>query len=429
MSKKHQTYYLMVFIILASNSFFQFKPFQEHESKLKFVFYFSIFLGVILSYTFLYDKQNRIRNLTIRKQPIGLVISLFIVTLISAFNAYIYKDQSLVTSIITNLQTLSVYFLFFTVIGLRLNVRQFENLIILFGTLYLLVLLIDSITLPNPLFGKYSIDYTRGGVVRLRIQGFYWTVALFFFSIQQYIDKGKKIYLPLIVLCLLAAVLTFARQYIVLSFVLGFFFYFTGVSLKKKLNIVVLGLFFSLFVIPNTQIYKNFTKMTKEQMEKNKYEKEDVRMKDYRVFLFDYPRSTMQYLFGCGRASYGNSKYGDELERMSIEEHLIQVDVAWAGFVFYFGYIAVALLLFIILKSLFQKCPSRYYYLKYIILYISLCSIVGGSILFYDEFLIMFLSIYMLYRVSSLQKISETMTLFMRYMVLYTLKKKCIRAR
>ncbi len=303
----------------------------------------------------------------------------------------------------TSLQTLSVYFLFFAVIGLRITSRQFEKLIVSLGITYVVILLIGYVTLPNPIFGIYAIEEGRGGV-RFRLSGYFWTVALYFYSIQQFRDKGSKLSLAFIVLCLFATVLTFARQYILYSLLLGFLFYITGITLRKKIIIIILGIFLSVFVIPNTKLYQNYSSITQEQLERNKYEEEDVRVKDYRVFLFDYPRSTMQYLFGCGLASYGNSRYGDELEFMAKTENLIQVDTGWAGFVFYYGYIGGALLLLLILRCLMLNCPKRYNYLKYVILYMSLCSILGGTILFYHEYLIIFLSIYLLSRVSAMEK-------------------------
>ncbi len=429
MSKKQQILYLLVFIIISSNSFFHFKLFMDYQSIIKFVYYFFVFLAIVLAFVFSKGKPNRIRNLIFRNQPLKLMLLLFVVILLSVFNAFIYKDQPLTIGLMTTLQTLSSFFLFFSAIGLGLNVQQFEKFIVWFGIIYVIILSFSFLTLPNPIFGQYSIDHSRGGVVRFRLPGYFWSVALYFYSIQQYMSKGKKLYLSLIVLCFFATVLTFARQYIAYTIVLGFIFYFLGISLKQKLNIIVWGLVFTLFVIPNTQIYKNYSNLTKEQMERNKYEEEDIRMKDYRVFLFDYPRSPMQYLFGCGLGSYGNSEYGDELENMTKTEHTSQADTGWAGFVFYHGYIGAGLLLLIILRSLFLKCPKRYTYLKYFIIYMSLCSVLGGTILYYHETLIILLSIYMLHRVSSLKKINELLTLVLYRCLQLSKERNLVRER
>ncbi len=421
--KDHVTFYTLLLIVLASNSFFQFKPLQEHDSIMKFAYYFFILVAILFACILSLNKQNGLRNFLIKKQPVGLVLSLFVVTLLSVYNSFIYKDQPLSIGLMTSLQTLSVYFIFFAVAGLGLSVRQFEKLIVCFGITYVFILSISYFTLPNPIFGTFAIEEGRGGV-RFRLPGYFWTVALYFYSIQQYRDKGDKLFLAFIVLCLFATLLTFARQYLAYSVVLGFIFYVSGISLRRKLYIIVLVILLSIFVVPNTKLYQNYSSLTKEQLERNKFEEEDVRVKDYRVFLFDYPRSTMQYLFGCGLGSYGNSEYGNELEKMDKIDCLIPVDTGWAGFVFYYGYIGVALLLFVIFKSLFLKCPKRYYYLKFIILYMSLCSVLGGTILFNYEYLIIFLAVYMLFRVSSLRNISELMTSLLCIFILLSIDKK-----
>ncbi len=426
MSKKQQIFGLLFFMILASNSFYQFKPIQEYEKLTKFVFYLSILITIGFVCFFSFNKKGKLKIYLDRNQPFSLVISLFVITLLSACNAFIYKDQPLLIGLMTSLEILSVYFIFMTVVGLGLNVQQFEKLIVWFGFIYIIILIVGFMTLPNPIFGLYGIDYSRGGV-RFRLPGYFWTVALYFYSIEQFKKKGKLKFLAFIIICLIATILTFARQYILYSFVLGFIFYLSGISLKKKLTVILFGFVLFLFVIPNTQIYKNFSSLTQEQLQKNKYEKEDRRVRDYKVFLFDYPRSAMQYLFGCGLASYGNSKYGDEIQRMGKTEGLITADTGWAGFVFYYGYIGAALLLFIISKSLFLRCPKRYIYLKYIILYMSLCSVLGGTILYYEEYLIILLSIYMLYRVSALGKISEKLTSVILYFFQHTIERNLLK--
>ncbi len=429
MNKKQQIFYLVVLIIIASNSFYQFKLFMDYESIMKFVYYFFILFAIVLAYVFSSNKQNRIKCLIDRSQPWVLMILLFVVILISVFNAFIYKNQPLTIGLMTSLQPLSAYFLFFAVIGLGLSVNQFEKLLIFFGVTYVIILLIGYLTIPNPLFGLYGIDEDRGGVIRFRLPGYFWTVALFFYSIQRFKENSKIKFLALIIICFFASVLTFARQYLFFTLFLGSFFYLSGISLKKKLTFILLGLIFLIFVIPNTQIYKNFTSLTQEQFQKNKYEEEDLRVKDYRVFLFDYPRSGMQYLFGCGQGSYGNSSYGEELEKMVKFDHLIQADTGWAGFVFFYGYIGALLLLIIILKSLFLKCPKRYTYLKYIILYMSLCAILGGTILYYYECLIIFLSIYILYRVSSTKTISALLNFLICNFLLYSTRRNKLKTK
>ncbi len=428
MSKKHLIFYLLVLIILSSNSFYQFKPFQENDSKMKFIFYLLILIALVLGYLFSSNKLEMIKNLIYKKQPIVFTLSLFVVTIISIYNAFFYKDQPLSIGLMTSLQTMSVYFLFFAIVGMSPSVVQFEKLIVLFGLTFPVILLIGHMTLPNPIFGSYAFDPERGGI-RFRLPGFYWTVALYFYSIQRYREENGKKFLALIILCLATTVLTYTRQDLVFCLVLGFIFYLTGVSLKRKIIIVTVGLFFAFFVIPNTQIYKNYSTLTKEQLEKNKYEKEDVRVKDYRVFLFDYPRSPMQYLFGCGVGSHGNSKYGDELEKMAIEENLIQADTGWAGFVFFYGYVGAILLLIIIFKCLFYSCPQRYYYLKYIILYLCLSSVLAGSILYYSQYLILFFTIYILCRVSSTHKLKNLVTLVIQKAFITSYCKRCLEQK
>ena len=94
----------------------------------------------------------------------------------------------------------------------------------------------------------------------------------------------------------------------------------------------------------------------------------------------------VQYVFGCGLPSQGNSRYGAESEYMSGTLGIIPSDVGWAGAVFYYGYFSTFILLFLFLYCIFKIKGE--YYKRFYLFYIALCAIGGGPILYFHEVII-----------------------------------------
>lgn len=389
--KQGLTIFVILSLFITANNFYDFSLFGEGvEPIFKLLHYILFFLIVAYLYLRKVDKKKKYQNLKNNPQRrIDKCIMLLICgQFIALFNATIFEDQGIFVSLMASMPMLVAFFSYFIFKRFSLPEESFNKIIVILGLVYCCIYILSVITLPNPLFGTFEFEEERGGF-RLRIKGIFWAALLFFLLISNYkeLKKNKYLFLAFIIYLIIVASLT--RQYIFLSTLLGGLFFLKGLKFRKFLllisSVVVLGV----TVIPQIPLVKNLIELTEKQKEQNDYEQDDVRVRDYMVFMFEYDRNIFQYVFGCGLGSQGNSKWGDEQEMMTKSQHLIMADASWAGIVFLYGYFSFFIWLFLVIYSVFYMKGA--YYKRFFLAYIFLCSILGGPLVYaYEVIVIMF---------------------------------------
>ena len=381
-TKKNIIIFLLILFFVSATMFYKCNLLADAKTTSKFLMY------AILGGLFVYDYKSKLIDRTSAETSFHVVdkcvLFLIIAQCVSIFNSFLYKDQPIKYGLLSSLPFFTTYLFYFWLRKSMLNISIIEKIIITMAFLSCAAKIISLLTMPSPIFGSFEYDLTRGGA-RFRIPGEEWIVCGFFYFINRYLKLRESKYLIVVSFLYLMLLSTLTRQVILWTTALGVWFVFSSLKLWKKIAFSVLASVLFAFVVPNIPFVKRMSEMTENQVGDGNY-KEDVRYRDYQVFLFDYKRTPIQYAFGCGIPSEGRSKWGDEMIKMG-EEQLIPVDVGWAGFVFLYGYIPAIVLLFIFIYSLRTPHADRYQYLKYYLVYIMLASILSGPILYYHQYL------------------------------------------
>lgn len=381
-SKKERLMYKwIVFIILSSLTFYA--P----------VFVPSI---ALISKYLLYGSVSLFLLYTAKRKPEGnawisyVIVAISICQLLSAYNAYVFREQPLLIGVIATFQGFA-FIVYLGLIKSKLGLRHAEKIIYLFGILFIIVSVVDRI---YPLFGTWSMDVERGGM-RFRLAGLTWVVLCFLMSINNFaegIDKKRNQIIA--ILCLLAIVGTVTRQIIAVSLLMGGLLFLRKVSLYKKILFSIAVIFTIMVVLPRIPIFQKLSDATKEQISV------DNRDTDIRVVAFYYltfePRDTKQVLFGMGIPSFGKSQYGNEFENFSKTTGIYREDLGYSGFYYNHGLIALLLVCVLMIASFWIPIPSHLQYLKYFMFGYMLMNIASGQIEGNDNIIPFVFALYML---------------------------------
>lgn len=112
--------------------------------------------------------------------------------IVSAFNAYIYKDQDILISLIATLQRIG-FLVFLFLCNSTLTLKDIEKVLKWFTIIYVVVASINFIC-GYGVFGSSEIDLDRGGV-RFRLGGLEWLQLYLLLIVNRYIIEGKRKYL------------------------------------------------------------------------------------------------------------------------------------------------------------------------------------------------------------------------------------------
>lgn len=141
--------------------------------------------------------------------------------------------------------------------------------------------------------------------------------------------------------------------------------------------------------------------LSETQAEKNKYDKEDIRLQAWKFYTYEYQTNNLTPILGNGIPSIGHSNWGNEFEKTTYHEYggngCFSVDVGWAGFYWNFGLVTTIGLIIILLKAILKKKPTNKQYLSYWCIFISITSIASGPILYYHQIISIITVLYLIY--------------------------------
>lgn len=385
---------LYILIVLSSLSFFN--PLGLIPSIIsKFIYYVLCLIGLFYS-------LRRGKNLKHIVYPRSLYRMIIFGIIMSIFMASFFQNQSFLTSLIATLPYLFGYITFYILMKLNIPTIKIEKAIWTFCYISMGIYIINVISFPNIIFGteKEAYDMSRG-VVRLGIMLIELIVLFFFYSINQWILFKKKVYILLIFLTALFIVLSVTRQYILLSFGLGFIFILQKASLAKKIAVIVFCFFIYKFVLPQLPMYNAMVELTEAQAEKNEYDKEDIRIQAWQFYTYEYQTNSMTAILGNGVPSLGNSQWGNEFREAVYPDYggngCFTSDVGWAGFYWNYGLFTTLGLFFLLLKAAFKKKEKKEQYLSYWCIFIIITSVASGPIIIYYQIISIMTVLYLIY--------------------------------
>lgn len=394
-SKKEKTsFYLFILVILSSISFYN--PFQIFSKEISKLFFY-----VAVTISLIYACRNGI-NINKSKYPSSSFKLIIYGILFSSLMPLLFHNQSVTQTLVSSLPYIFSYVFFYILMKLNIPKDKILKAIWTFCFIGMFIYLINLILFPKIIFGdiKENFDLTRG-IVRLSIPSFFFILLLYFYSINNYVLYKKKKDLLLILLTLIFIFLSVTRQVILLSILIGIFMFIKNVSLVKKIVIALLIVIVYQFLLPKIPIYNEMVELSKNQIEKNQYEEEDIRITAWKFYIHDYQTNTITAIFGNGIPSIGKSNWGNKFEKTVSRDYggngCLYVDVGWAGFYWLFGLLSTLGLAQLLIKAILKKKAENEQYLSCWCLLIFLISFTSAPILFNQQIICITTILYLIY--------------------------------
>ena len=228
-------------VVLASMGFYN-PSFITFPNNLdKFIYY-----GLVIYFGFIcFRKANR-GLVKKNEKTVSLMKWMIVGLIVSAFNAYIYKDQDILISLIATLQRIG-FLVFLFLCNSTLTLKDIEKVLKWFTIIYVVVASINFIC-GYGVFGSSEIDLDRGGV-RFRLGGLEWLQLYLLLIVNRYIIEGKRKYLYIASFLFFYVIMSLTRQVIGITFLAAFWMLMKNIKLYKKITVLLVFLFAFIFIL------------------------------------------------------------------------------------------------------------------------------------------------------------------------------------
>lgn len=363
----------------------------------------------------------------IRNEGFVLPVKLIVLSiLVSMLMANITWQQSFKDSLIETIPFL-LWIFFFYLLHIKVPVRVIENIVLIYGAIYVLLYFYQLANAGTLIFGRPMSGTEhpeQRGIVRIIFPGAGVFILSVFISLNRLTGgaKGRLLWILFLVLGIVIPVLQVTRQFIAGMLLVYVFHFVKDKPLLYKL--IIAGLFLAMVVFIGT----TDTPMIKgviEVQERDAHLGENyIRVLAGIYYLTDFSPGVMNVLLGNGAPNWGVSQYGIYVEGLANKHEYFMSDVGIIGMYAMFGLMSVLGYVLIWGKSFTISLPKGYYYLKYYLWYLLFTSLTWYSVYHYSYLIstVFVLYIYhMVYvhqrklkilkhpeRSSSLQTLSET---------------------
>jgi hypothetical protein len=302
--------------------------------------------------------------------------------LFSVLSAYLVWDQKIMDSLIRTIP-LTIVPVFFLLHIFKFPIKILENVILIFGYIYLVLSIFQLLNPGIAYFGHALVDETGGyresrGVTRVIFPGggIFWLAC--FISISKLVtNQGNKYFMiPLAIYGLTVPILQATRQLIAFIFVLYFLHFAFQLSPAKKIIIsfclVISGLYVGALNLP---VFEGLYQQTIDsKSEGTKY----IRFITGEYYLTEFSETYFSKIFGNGVPSE-KSNYGTVTSRL-VDRGIYLEDVGIIGLYSQAGIFAVIAWILIWYRTLTIRLPKEYYYCKYYLWMILFTCLTSGSI-------------------------------------------------
>jgi hypothetical protein len=354
--------YFVIFFALSSMLFFA--PRRIDETKTYYAYFVSLFLLILLiALGFKKPEKNKFST------PVLLLVVSALISGVSA--AFIWK-QGLVDSFKAITFFMS-YTLFFLLIMWEMRTEEIEKIVLVLALTYMVIDLFCFAFYPRIIFGDISW-YENRGFPRLRLSGVGFLFLFSFYSLSQYFQKRKTIWLISVIASLIFIILTLTRTYIAISFV-----FLSLYAFRKTKNIYKIGVAFVIGVVFLIISQQDFFKILSNQTvtETSNFEN-DIRVRSAEFYLFEFSPNTFARIFGNG-VPYSGSTYFSYMRYVTRNQGLFQSDIGYIGLYSQYGILTILAYLLIIIKTIRTSVPDEYLYCKYFLYFIFVISVIISS--------------------------------------------------
>lgn len=405
MLREKNKYILIVLIFLSAQNFFN--PFGMVSPQVgKALFYIFSLIGLY----FAFKSKVRLNRL---KYPCKAYKILIISIFISIAMGSLFHEQSFWVSVIATMPFLFAYLFFFILMKLQVDKALIEKTLKILVVCSLVMYLTNLAVFPNKIFGESQEKYDMSrGFARLGVPMIEIVMIYLLYSINEWVVTRRRKWLIWIGITFVLIVMSLTRQFILFSLVFGLLFVLKRARMSIRIGVVLLSVIFYYFVLPQIPIYKTMMELSEEQAEKNKYEKEDIRITAWRFYTTENQTNSVTPFLGNGIPSEGNSVWGIKHMKTIYYEYggngCFTVDVGWAGFYWLFGLFATLALITIMIKAIIRKKTDKESYMSYGILFFLITSITSGPILFSQQIVSLCLILYLIYGNSKIYSRNNT---------------------
>ncbi|MEI6865489.1 hypothetical protein [Flavicella sp.] len=355
---------------------------------LKAVYWFLLLVAFLYSYReFLFKKLQKYRYSNSIKY-------LLLLMMFSVFTAYYSWSQPFDLSIRGLLPYLS-FVLFFVLLKLQPNLELIEKLIWMFCFSYIICYLYSLFNFPNVTFGDESKGiHSNRGVYRFFIPGRSFIYLGFFLALSKYSIKKSKFWLISTIALFAFIVLHVIRQYILITFVIGFFVIFKELVLWKKISFISVVVLIVSYVYSRLPFLQLLVKITEGQIVNSG--SEDIRTKAYSFFFTEFSPNIFSFLFGNGVPHY-SSPYGSYYIHTLNYKGIYMSDVGYAQVFALFGLLGLLILVHLFYKVIVQKdIKVECSFAKWYIIFLAFANVLSGLVLLNSTILTICIALYVL---------------------------------
>lgn len=313
-------------------------------------------MAIFVMLVFIFGKYT-INVCPSKKYVIGFVF----IPMLSFIPCFFEHGQSFMESFRVYLPYM-ILFLYFYMHKEKISVKTLINILTIYAVVRTSIVIVEQFTYPNYLFAFRPETYdengilkpieVRSGIYRYYISDTYFSQFLIFYYFQKMTEKYRLRYLVFFVFGLVGLYLDQTRQFMVTTVLALVIISLLSSNFKHK-KLAISLIIFSGIVILNFSDILFGSLMSKTSDELNE---DNIRYLSYYTYFSSYWGGPLSYIFGNGMA--GNSAYGIEMQKLTLDYGLWRADVGIVGFLNQYGYVSV--LYFLLFYILYLRKNWKY---------------------------------------------------------------------
>ncbi len=382
---------LVVIVLLVSLKLFDAKFIDK-----KLIAYINL---LTISIIIVYSSYYILRCKGILVLPVQLIYFSIIFSMVMAYYSW---GQSFKHSLIETLDYLW-WAMFFILIVMNISIKKIENIVIVFGIVYIVLYLYQYINSGTIIFGKPISGEEFGeqrGAVRIIFPGAGVFILTIFIAITKLKTKltlsYKTFYYCLACLGLIIPVMQVTRQFIIGVILVYFYHFMKGKSYFYKLVVIVL--FMGGITIALNSDIPMVKGLIETQERDAKLGKKYIRVLAGEYFLTEFSPNVASQILGNGAPNWGISSYGKFIDRLSYEKEYFLSDVGIIAVYSMFGVFPIIGFILLWYRGLNAEIPQKYIYVKYYLFYLLFTSFTWFSVYHYHYLLSTVFAIYILHK-------------------------------
>lgn len=273
-----------------------------------------------------------------------------------------------------------IWFVFFYLLSTKLSIRTIENIVLIYGIIYIILFLFQFVNNSVVYFGYQEKFILDRGVIRINFPGGGVFFLSCFIALNRITSnfKFKFVWLSYALVGIVIIFIQVTRQSIVVM--LGIYLIHFLRNTKLPLKIATGCLFFIagyLFINSNNSISKGLANQQKLDVSAGgKY----IRVVAGTYFLTQFTPNLPSRIFGNG-VSNETSRYGKVVKSLEYKYYYFITDFGLIEVYILFGIIAIIGYVLIFIKSFKIPVPTSHYYLKYYLWMIMATSITSDALI------------------------------------------------